>query len=58
MLLLEEIAPCWENIYDAYSALAIGYGSSSDSAMWSFTLLCMGTTSTSALIMAQPSTIR
>ncbi|HSS21083.1 MAG TPA: DUF1801 domain-containing protein [Pyrinomonadaceae bacterium] len=27
-LLLEEIAPCHENIYDAYSALAIGYGSS------------------------------
>lgn len=27
-LLLQEIAPCWENIYDAYSALAIGYGSS------------------------------
>jgi Domain of unknown function (DU1801) len=27
-LLLEEFAPCYENIYDAYSALAIGYGSS------------------------------
>jgi hypothetical protein len=27
-LLLEEVAPCHENIYDAYSALAIGYGSS------------------------------
>jgi hypothetical protein len=25
-LLLEEIAPCYENIYDAYSAVAIGYG--------------------------------
>ena len=25
-LLLEEIAPCHENIYDAYSAVAIGYG--------------------------------
>ena len=27
-LLLEEMAPCYENIYDAYSAVAIGYGSS------------------------------
>lgn len=27
-LLLEEIAPCYENIYDAYSAVAIGYGAS------------------------------
>jgi hypothetical protein len=27
-LLLEEIAPCYENIYDAYSAVAIGYGPS------------------------------
>ena len=27
-LLLEEIAPCYENIYDAYSAVAIGYGTS------------------------------
>ena len=27
-LLLEEMAPCHENIYDAYSAVAIGYGSS------------------------------
>src|SRR6266850_1836134 len=26
-LLLEEMAPCHENIYDAYSAVAIGYGS-------------------------------
>jgi hypothetical protein len=25
-LVLEEIAPCHENIYDAYSAVAIGYG--------------------------------
>src|SRR6266550_3112365 len=25
-LLLEEMAPCHENIYDAYSAVAIGYG--------------------------------
>ena len=25
-LLLEEMAPCYENIYDAYSAVAIGYG--------------------------------
>jgi len=25
---LEEMAPCHENIYDAYSAVAIGYGSS------------------------------
>jgi hypothetical protein len=24
-LLLEEMAPCYENIYDAYSAVAIGY---------------------------------
>jgi hypothetical protein len=24
-LLLEEIGPCYENIYDAYSAVAIGY---------------------------------
>jgi hypothetical protein len=28
LLLLEEIAPCYENIYDAYSAVAIGYGTS------------------------------
>jgi hypothetical protein len=27
-LVLDEIAPCHENIYDAYSAVAIGYGSS------------------------------
>jgi hypothetical protein len=27
-LLLEEIGPCYENIYDAYSAVAIGYGNS------------------------------
>jgi hypothetical protein len=27
-LVLEEMAPCYENIYDAYSAVAIGYGSS------------------------------
>jgi hypothetical protein len=27
-LLLEEIAPCHENIYDAYSAVAVGYGPS------------------------------
>src|SRR5438132_3901884 len=27
-LLLEEMAPCYENIYDAYSAVAIGYGAS------------------------------
>jgi hypothetical protein len=25
-LVLEEVAPCHENIYDAYSAVAIGYG--------------------------------
>lgn len=25
-LILEEMAPCHENIYDAYSAVAIGYG--------------------------------
>ncbi len=25
-LVLEEMAPCFENIYDAYSAVAIGYG--------------------------------
>jgi len=25
-LVLEEMAPCHENIYDAYSAVAIGYG--------------------------------
>lgn len=25
---LKELAPCYENIYDAYSAVAIGYGSS------------------------------
>lgn len=25
-LVLEEMAPCYENIYDAYSAVAIGYG--------------------------------
>ena len=24
--MLEEMAPCYENIYDAYSAVAIGYG--------------------------------
>lgn len=27
-VVLEELAPCYENIYDAYSAVAIGYGSS------------------------------
>lgn len=27
-LVIEEMAPCHENIYDAYSAVAIGYGSS------------------------------
>ena len=27
-LVLKEMAPCYENIYDAYSAVAIGYGSS------------------------------
>jgi hypothetical protein len=27
-LVLEEMAPCYENIYDAYSAVAIGYGMS------------------------------
>src|SRR5712691_9529675 len=27
-LILEEMAPCYENIYDAYSAVAIGYGPS------------------------------
>jgi Domain of unknown function (DU1801) len=27
-LVLEELAPCHENIYDAYSAVAIGYGTS------------------------------
>jgi hypothetical protein len=26
LLVLEEMAPCFENIYDAYSAVAIGYG--------------------------------
>lgn len=25
-LVLDEMAPCYENIYDAYSAVAIGYG--------------------------------
>ncbi len=25
-LVLEELAPCYENIYDAYSAVAMGYG--------------------------------
>ena len=25
-IVLEEISPCFENIYDAYSAVAIGYG--------------------------------
>ena len=28
VLVLEEMAPCYENIYDAYSAVAIGYGTS------------------------------
>jgi hypothetical protein len=28
LLVLEEMAPCYENIYDAYSAVAIGYGTS------------------------------
>src|SRR6266704_5974327 len=28
VLMLEEMAPCYENIYDAYSAVAIGYGAS------------------------------
>jgi hypothetical protein len=27
-LMLDEMAPCYENIYDAYSAVAIGYGTS------------------------------
>src|SRR2546428_10216346 len=27
-LILAEMAPCYENIYDAYSAVAIGYGTS------------------------------
>ena len=27
-LVLEEVAPCYENIYDAYSAVAMGYGTS------------------------------
>lgn len=27
-LVLEEMTPCYENIYDAYSAVAIGYGTS------------------------------
>lgn len=27
-LVLKEMAPCYENIYDAYNAVAIGYGSS------------------------------
>ena len=27
-LVLEEMAPCYENIYDAYNAVAIGFGSS------------------------------
>jgi hypothetical protein len=27
-VVLEEMAPCYENIYDAYSAVAIGYGTS------------------------------
>jgi len=27
-LVLEEMAPCFENIYDAYNAVAIGYGPS------------------------------
>ena len=27
-VLLQEMAPCYENIYDAYSAVAIGYGTS------------------------------
>ncbi|MEP6636300.1 MAG: DUF1801 domain-containing protein [Acidobacteriota bacterium] len=28
VLVIEEMAPCYENIYDAYSAVAVGYGSS------------------------------
>jgi hypothetical protein len=28
VLVLEEMTPCYENIYDAYNAVAIGYGSS------------------------------
>jgi len=27
-LVIEELAPCYENIYDAYNALALGYGTS------------------------------
>ena len=27
-VVIEELAPCYENIYDAYSAVAIGYGPS------------------------------
>jgi hypothetical protein len=28
LIVIDELAPCHENIYDAYSAVAIGYGSS------------------------------
>jgi len=28
LIVIDELAPCYENIYDAYSAVAIGYGSS------------------------------
>lgn len=28
VIVVDELAPCYENIYDAYSAVAIGYGSS------------------------------
>lgn len=27
-IVIDELAPCYENIYDAYSAVAIGYGTS------------------------------
>ena len=33
-LVLEEMAPCYENIYDAYSAVAIGYGASDRLTGW------------------------
>lgn len=34
-LLLDEIGPCYENIYDAYSAVAIGYDSTFHIAVYS-----------------------
>ena len=40
-IVIAELAPCHENIYDAYSAVAIGYFRASDSAIVFVTLQFM-----------------